>query len=62
MLAGAAAADEAVLRAPVALDFGVLEGRPVRFAVAEAQDVALGDLVERKILQFGRFLDAVRGS
>src|SRR5689334_2367933 len=44
VLAGAAGADEAVLRAPIAVDAGVLEGVPVGDAVAEAGDVALQDL------------------
>jgi len=36
VLAGAAGADEAVLRAPIALDLGVLERGPVRLLLAEA--------------------------
>src|SRR5205085_1744692 len=47
VLAGAARADEAVLRAPEALDLGILERGPVRFAVAKARDVALRNLLDR---------------
>src|SRR5262245_788624 len=54
MLAGAAGADEAVLRALVAFDLGVLECGPVRLLVAEASDIFLHDVLERNIDQFRR--------
>src|SRR5499427_567354 len=54
MLAGAAGADEAVLRALVAFDLGVLECGPVRLLVAEASDIFLHDVFERNIDQFRR--------
>jgi hypothetical protein len=54
VLAGAARADEAVLRALVALDACVLEGRPVGLAVAKPRDVARGDLLQRNADELGR--------
>jgi len=39
VFAGAAGADEAVLRAFIALDLGVLERRPIRLFVFEAADI-----------------------
>src|SRR5262249_24778562 len=41
VLAGTARADEAMLRALVALDLGVLERRPIRLLLAEASDIFL---------------------
>src|SRR3954471_4871611 len=54
VLAGAAGADEAVLRAFVALDLGVLECRPVRLLLAKAPDKLLHDVLDRDIDQFRR--------
>ena len=47
VLARAAGADEAMLRALEALELGVLERGPVRLPVAEARDILLCDLVQR---------------
>src|SRR5262245_18520755 len=52
VLAGAAGADEPVLRALVAFDLGVLERRPIRLLFAKAPDVFLHDLLDRDIDQF----------
>src|SRR5262245_57583961 len=54
VLAGAAGADEPVLRALVAFDLGVLERRPIRLLLAKAPDVFLHDLLDRNIDQFRR--------
>src|SRR5262249_54419055 len=54
VLARTAGADEAVLRALVTLDLGVLERRPVGLLLAEAPDVPLHDLLDRHTDQFGR--------
>ncbi len=54
MLAGAAGADEAVLRALVAFDLGVLECCPIRLLLAEASDIFLHDVFDRNIDQFRR--------
>src|SRR5262245_30343146 len=54
VLAGTARADEAVLRALVALDLGVLERRPIRPLLAEASDIFLHDVLDRNIDQFRR--------
>ena len=54
MLAGAAGADEAVLRALEALDLGVLERRPVGALLAEAADEFLHDLLDRHAFEFFR--------
>src|SRR3954454_19665795 len=54
VLARAAGADEAVLRALIPLDLRVLECRPVRLAVAEARDIARRDFFQRKVRDFGR--------
>src|SRR5262249_21583651 len=54
VLAGAARADEAVLRALVALDLGVLERRPVGLLLAEAPDIPIHDLLDRHPDQLGR--------
>src|SRR5262249_3319193 len=54
VLAGAASADEAVLRALVALDLGVLERRPVGLLLAEAPDILLHDLLDRHADELGR--------
>ena len=54
VLAGAAGADEAVLRALVAFDLGVLERGPVGRLLAEAADVFLHDLFDRHAFQFLR--------
>src|SRR5262245_12254618 len=54
VLAGAAGADEPVLRALVALDLGVLVRRPIRLLLAKAPDVLLHDLIDRNIDQFRR--------
>src|SRR5262244_2384457 len=54
MLAGPARADEAVLRAFVALDLGVFERRPIRFLLAKAPDIFLHDVLDRNIDQFRR--------
>src|SRR5438045_7373134 len=51
MLARAAAADEAVLGALVALVLRILEGVPIGFAVAEPSDVAPYAHVDRTALQ-----------
>src|SRR5215471_5128730 len=55
VLARPAGADEAMLRAPVALDLGVLEGLPISRLLAEAPDIALGDLFEREPGNFRRY-------
>src|SRR5215472_7369304 len=47
VLAGAAGADEAVLRPLEAIDLGVLEGRPIRLAVAEPAHIAIHDGFDR---------------
>src|SRR5882672_3157049 len=52
MLAGAAGADEAMLRALVALDLGILKRRPIRLAVAEPGHIAVHDLCDRDPDQF----------
>src|SRR5229473_5885088 len=52
MLAGAAGADEAMLRALVALDLGILKRRPIRLAVAEPGHIAVHDLFDRDPDQF----------
>src|SRR5688500_13440999 len=54
VLARAARADEAVLRALVAVDLCVLERRPVGLAVAKARHVARGDVLERGVGKLGR--------
>src|SRR5262249_37280303 len=54
VLAGTARADEAMLRALVALDLGVLERRPIRLLLAEASDIFLHDVLDWNIDQFGR--------
>src|SRR5262245_38010324 len=54
VLAGAAGADEPVLRALVAFDLGVLERRPIRLLLAKAPDVFLHDFFDRNIDQFRR--------
>src|SRR5580704_17875292 len=54
VLAGAAGADEAVLRPLVAVDLGVLEGGPVRLLVLEAADVFFHDVFERNTFEFFR--------
>src|SRR5262245_22571752 len=54
VLAGATGADETVLRALVALDLGILEGRPIRLLLAEASDIFLHDVLDRNIDQFRR--------
>src|SRR5215813_11983367 len=54
VLAGAAGADEAVLRALVAFDLGVLECGPVGLLLAEAPDILLHDLLDRNADQFSR--------
>ena len=54
MLARAARADEAMLGALVALDLGVLERRPIGNAIQKARDVALGDVGDQYVLEFGR--------
>src|SRR5262245_40577039 len=54
VLAGTARADEAVLRALVALDLGVFERRPIRLLLAEASDIFLHDVLDRNIDQFRR--------
>src|SRR5262249_6267631 len=54
VLAGTARADEAVLRAFVALDLGVFERRPIRLLLAEASDIFLHDVLDRNIDQFRR--------
>src|SRR5712692_266406 len=54
VLARAAGADEAVLRALVALDFCVLERGPVGLAVAETGDELLRDLLQRHAGELGR--------
>jgi hypothetical protein len=54
VLAGAAGADEAVLRPLVALDLGVLECRPVRLLLAEAPDEFLHDVLDRDVDQLRR--------
>src|SRR5215510_12888129 len=54
VLAGAAGADEPVLRALVAFDLGVLECRPIRLLLAKAPDVLLHDVLDRNIDQFRR--------
>ena len=51
MLAGAAGADEAMLRAFVAVNLRVLEGGPVRRLVFESADVFFHDLFERNALK-----------
>src|SRR5215471_3018339 len=52
MLAGAAGPDEAVLRALVALDLGILEGRPIGLAIAKSGHIAVHDLFDRNPDQF----------
>src|SRR5262249_48383328 len=52
MLAGAAGADKAMLRALVALDLGILERRPIRLAVAKPGHIAVHDLFDRDPDQF----------
>ena len=54
VLAGAAGADEAMLRALEAFDLGVLERGPVRLLLAEAADEFLHDLFDRHIDEFRR--------
>ena len=54
VLAGAAGADEAVLRALVAFDLGVLERRPVGALLAVAPDEFLHDLLDRHADEFRR--------
>src|SRR5262245_31158864 len=54
VLAGAAGADEAVLRALVAFDLGVLECRPVGAFLAVAPDEFLHDLLDRHADEFRR--------
>src|SRR3954470_15220619 len=54
VLAGAAGAYEAVLRALIALDFRVFERGPVGLAVAKARDVAARDFLERHADELGR--------
>src|SRR6516225_9663164 len=54
VLARTARADEAVLRALVALDLGVFERRPIRFLLAKAPDIFLHDVLDRNIDQFRR--------
>src|SRR6516162_1706802 len=56
MLAGAAGADEAMLRTAIPVDPGILEGFPIALLVAKATNKALGDLVERQRSDFGRHL------
>src|SRR5262245_32014107 len=53
VLARAARADEAVLRALVTFDLGVLEGCPIRLAVAKAPDIFLHDLLDRHTDELG---------
>src|SRR5262252_10600454 len=52
MLAGATGADEAVLRALVALDLGILESGPVGLAIAKPAHIPLHDLLDRNPNQF----------
>src|SRR5262245_39070833 len=54
VLAGTARADEAVLRAFVALDLGVFERRPIRLFLAEESDIFLHNVLYRDIAQFRR--------
>src|SRR5262249_14682444 len=54
VLAGAAGADEAVLRALVAFDLGILEGGPVRLLLPEAADIFRHDLLDRDVDELGR--------
>src|SRR6516165_3797103 len=54
VLAGAAGTDEAMLGTLVALDLGILEGRPVRLLLAEAADELLHDLFDRHAHQLRR--------
>ena len=54
VLAGAAGADETMLRALVAFDLGVLERRPVRLLLAEPADEFLHDLFDRHADEFRR--------
>src|SRR6185437_5753345 len=54
MLARAAGADEAMLRAAIAFDLRVFEGFPIPDLVAKAPDIALGDLLDRKPFDLGR--------
>jgi hypothetical protein len=56
MLARAAGPDKAVLRPAIALDSGVLEDVPVDFLVAEPADMAIGNLLQRQVGDFGRHL------
>src|SRR5262249_35853595 len=54
VLAGAAGPDEAVLRALVAFDLGVLKGLPVRLLLAETADEFPHDVFDRDTDQFRR--------
>src|SRR5690242_6531872 len=54
MLARAARADEAMLRAAIAFRLGILERGPVGVLLAEAPDMGLHDVFERSALQLGR--------
>ena len=54
MLAGAAGADEAMLRALVAFDLGVLERGPIRLLLFEAADIFFHDLFDRNALKLFR--------
>src|SRR5215211_4812766 len=48
VLAGPTGTDETVLRTLVAFGLGVLEGGPIRLLLAEAADIFLHDLLDRK--------------
>src|SRR5256885_26071 len=52
VLAGAAGADETMLRALVAFDLGILECRPIRLLVAEASDIFLHDFINGNADEF----------
>ena len=54
VLAGAARADETVLRTLIALDLRVFEGGPVGLAVAKARDIARGDFFQRHARELRR--------
>src|SRR5215831_18630718 len=54
VLAGAAGADEAMLRALVAFDLGVLEGGPIGLLVTKASDISRHDGLDRNALKLGR--------
>src|SRR5438552_9269306 len=54
VLAGAAGANEAVLRALVAFDLGILEGSPIGLLLADAADIFLHDVFDRNADEFRR--------